>query len=173
MPDKQGESGARGSGAALRAEAERLFALRASDPHAVLGAHPTPRGVVVRAYRPEAARVELAVEGESPREMERADPRGLYEVLLEGREQLSPYILRAYYPDGNVFQYRDPYAFMPTLGNFDEHLFGEGRHWKLYEKLGAHVRRLGSIEGRLVRRVGSERRRRERRRRLQQVGRPP
>jgi 1,4-alpha-glucan branching enzyme len=147
MPDEQGESGARGSGADVRAEVERLFALHASDPHAVLGAHPTPRGVVVRAYRPEAARVELVVEGESPRQMERTEPRGIYEILLEGREQLFPYVLRAYYPDGNVFTYRDPYAFMPTLGNFDEHLFGEGRHWKLYEKLGAHVRRLGPIEG--------------------------
>jgi 1,4-alpha-glucan branching enzyme len=103
MPDKQGESGARDSWADVRAEAERLFALHASDPHAVLGAHPTPRGVVVRAYRPEAARVELAVEGEPTREMERADPRGLYEIILEGREQLFPYVLRAYYSDGNVF----------------------------------------------------------------------
>jgi 1,4-alpha-glucan branching enzyme len=144
MPDKQGESGA---DAAARAEAGRLFALRSSDPHALLGAHPTPRGVVVRAYRPEAARVELVIEGEPAREMHRADPRGLYEILLEGREQLFPYALRAYYPDGNVFTYRDPYAFMPTLDNFDEHLFGEGRHWKLYEKLGAHVRRLGPARG--------------------------
>src|ERR1700749_4421041 len=128
MADKQGESG---WDAGVRAEAERLFAFNSSDPHAILGAHPTPRGAVVRAYRPEAARVELLIEGEPPREMERADPRGLYEILVEGREQLFPYVLRAHYPDGNVFTYRDPYAFMPTLGNFDEHLFGEGRHWKL------------------------------------------
>src|SRR3982751_4287381 len=117
MPDKQGGSD---WDADVRAEAERLFALHASAPHAVLAAHPPPRGVTVRAYRPEAARVELVVEGESPREMERADPRGLYEILLEGREQLFPYVLRAFYPDGNVFTYRDPYAFMPTLDNFDE-----------------------------------------------------
>jgi 1,4-alpha-glucan branching enzyme len=147
MADERGEGGAEISGAAVRAEAERLFALQSSDPHSILGAHPTPRGPVVRAFRPEASRVELVVEGEPPLEMQRADPRGLYETLLEGREQLLPYVLRAYYPDGAVFTYRDPYAFMPTLGGFDEHLFGEGRHWKLYEKLGAHVRRLGSIEG--------------------------
>jgi 1,4-alpha-glucan branching enzyme len=147
MQDEQGEGDAGASREDLRARVERLFALCSSDPHEVLGAHPTPRGAVVRAYRPEAARVELVIEGEPAREMERTDPRGLYEILVEGREQLFPYTLRAHYPDGNDFTYRDPYAFMPTLGNFDEHLFGEGRHWKLYEKLGAHVLRLGPVGG--------------------------
>src|SRR3954468_9736003 len=109
MPDKRGERGAGDSLEAVRAQVERLFALRSKDPHAVLGAHPTPRGPIVRAYRPEAARVELVIEGEPPREMQRTDPRGLFEILLEGREQLFPYVLRAHYPDGNVFQYRDPY----------------------------------------------------------------
>jgi 1,4-alpha-glucan branching enzyme len=52
-----------------------------------------------------------------------------------------------HYPGGNVFTLRDPYAFMPTLGSFDEHLFGEGRHWRLYEKLGAHGRNLGGVSG--------------------------
>src|SRR5205823_3946585 len=28
-----------------------------------------------------------------------------------------------------------------------EHLFGEGRHWRLYEKLGAHLRDLGGVGG--------------------------
>src|SRR5580765_3834868 len=27
----------------------------------------------------------------------------------------------------------------PTLGDLDLHLFGEGRHERIYEKLGAHV----------------------------------
>ena len=31
-------------------------------------------------------------------------------------------------------------AFPPTLGDIDLHLFGEGRHEKIYEKLGAHCR---------------------------------
>src|SRR4051812_10969684 len=120
MPDKQGESDAGASLAAVRARVERLFALSSPDPHAVLGAHPTRHGAVVRAYRPEAARVELVIEGEPAREMKRTDERGLFEVLLEGRGQLFPYLLRAYYPDGNVFTYRDPYAFMPTLDSLDE-----------------------------------------------------
>jgi 1,4-alpha-glucan branching enzyme len=130
-----------------RTELSRLLALLSPDPHAILGAHLSAGGVVVRAFRPEAERVEVVVEGESPRPMVKVHAAGLFELLIEGRTQLFPYLLRVSYPDGNVFTLRDPYAFLPTLGTFDEHLFGEGRHWRLYEKLGAHVRNLGGVRG--------------------------
>jgi len=34
---------------------------------------------------------------------------------------------------------KSPYEFSPTLGDIDLHLFGEGKHLRIYEKLGAHV----------------------------------
>src|SRR5437660_10055093 len=98
MPNKPGHSRAQGGSTASRAEVERLLALISPDPHAVLGAHPTPRGVVLRALRPEAARVEVVPEGEGPREMNRVHDAGLFELLLEGRAQLFPYLLRVHYP---------------------------------------------------------------------------
>ena len=42
---------------------------------------------------------------------------------------------------------RDPYAFLPTLGDLDLHLAGEGRHEELYQRLGAHVRELDGVHG--------------------------
>ncbi|HYE15875.1 MAG TPA: 1,4-alpha-glucan branching protein GlgB [Pyrinomonadaceae bacterium] len=130
-----------------RAEVERLLALRSASPHSVLGAHPTAHGVVLRAFRPEAVSVEVLIEGEPSRLMNRSHGAGLFELLIEGREQLFPYLLRVSYADGNVFTMRDPYAFMPTVGPLDEHLFGEGRHWQIYERLGAHARDLGGVGG--------------------------
>jgi 1,4-alpha-glucan branching enzyme len=103
--------------------------------------------VTVRVLRPEAERVELLVTGEPPREMVKTDDGGFFELLLQGRTETFPYQLRVHYPDGNSFTLRDPYAFLPTLGTFDEHLFGEGRHERLYDKLGAHVRQLGDVGG--------------------------
>jgi 1,4-alpha-glucan branching enzyme len=50
-------------------------------------------------------------------------------------------------PDGNVSTRHDPYAFLPTFGALDEHLFNEGRHLRVYEKLGAHVRSIGEVGG--------------------------
>ncbi|HEX8070713.1 MAG TPA: 1,4-alpha-glucan branching protein GlgB [Pyrinomonadaceae bacterium] len=127
-------------------ELERLLTLTHPDPHAWLGAHPTPLGVIVRAYRPEAAAVEIIVEGEGPRLLEQTHPRGLFELLLADKAQTFPYRLRVVYHAGE-FTLRDPYAFLPTLGDFDEYLFGEGKHTRLYEKLGAHVRHLGDVPG--------------------------
>jgi 1,4-alpha-glucan branching enzyme len=146
MSNKQVQTEAGEYPTVARAQVERLLALRMQDPHAVLGAHPTPRGVVVRAFRPEAERVELLVEGEGAREMVRTHPGGFFELVLAGRQQLFPYRLRVHYP-GGVFTHLDPYAFMPTFGPLDEHLFNEGRHWNIYEKLGAHVRQLGEVRG--------------------------
>ena len=34
----------------------------------------------------------------------------------------------------------DPYRYLPTLGEIDLHLIGEGRHEELWQVLGAHVR---------------------------------
>ena len=34
-----------------------------------------------------------------------------------------------------------------VLGDIDLHLIGEGRHWRLWEVLGAHVRLLDGAEG--------------------------
>src|SRR5699024_7956246 len=41
----------------------------------------------------------------------------------------------------------EPYRFLPTVGEFDLHLIGEGRHEELWRALGAHVRTVDGVEG--------------------------
>ena len=41
----------------------------------------------------------------------------------------------------------DPYRYLPTLGEFDLYLIGEGRHEQLWHVLGAHVREVGQATG--------------------------
>jgi 1,4-alpha-glucan branching enzyme len=42
----------------------------------------------------------------------------------------------------------DPYAFRsPKLTEFDLHVFGEGNHHRIYEKLGAHLMEVDGIQG--------------------------
>jgi 1,4-alpha-glucan branching enzyme len=129
------------------ADVERLLALVHPDPHSILGAHPVENGILVRAFRPEAERVELILKGQRSREMLRVHPVGIFEVLLKRRVRIPSYEFRVTYPDGNLFSLRDPYSFAPTLGSLDEHLFGEGRHERIYEKLGSHLRRMGNVAG--------------------------
>jgi len=115
-----------------------------ADPHSVLGAHETDGGVVVRAYRPEASSVRVQPAGV---EAELTDPSGLWEALLPKATLPLDYELEVEYPNGDTFTLRDPYAFLPTLGELDLYLVGEGRHEDLYERLGAHVRELGGVSG--------------------------
>jgi 1,4-alpha-glucan branching enzyme len=122
-----------------RGELECLFALRHPDPHTILGAHPKPDGLIVRCFRPDAARVMLLIDGEAARPMEKTDPAGLFELLLPQHDRVVPYRLEVRWADGTTFAFRDPYAFLPTLGDLDLHLFGEGRHERIDEKLGAHI----------------------------------
>ena len=42
-----------------------------------------------------------------------------------------------------------------TLTDVDLHLFNEGSHYKLYEKLGAHPARRSGVEGASFRRLGT------------------
>jgi 1,4-alpha-glucan branching enzyme len=128
-------------------ELERLFARAHHDPHSILGAHVSAHGVMVRVLRSDAVRVELIDDVGAAREMLATDPRGLFELLVRDRSQVFPYSLRLMHGDGRAFTLRDPYAFLPTFTQFDEHLFNEGRHLRVYEKLGAHVRAFGEVRG--------------------------
>jgi 1,4-alpha-glucan branching enzyme len=115
-----------------------------ANPHGVLGAHESNGGVVVRAYRPDARAVRVQPAGV---DAELKDPAGLWEALLPKAKLPLEYELEVEYADGNTFTLRDPYAFLPTLGDFDLHLIGEGRLDQLYSKLGAQVTEIDGVTG--------------------------
>ena len=128
-------------------EIELVVARRHSDPHHVLGAHPVDDGVVVRAFRPDATGVLARVLGGEPVILAQRHPAGLFEGFVRDARLPLRYEFEVSYPDGNVYTLRDPYAFAPTLGDFDLHLFGEGRHEELYDRLGAHPREIDGVLG--------------------------
>ncbi|HVP01820.1 MAG TPA: 1,4-alpha-glucan branching protein GlgB [Solirubrobacteraceae bacterium] len=128
-------------------DVEALVSFELSDPHRLLGAHPLPGGVVVRAFRPEAAAVQVLPEGGPPVELACRHPAGVFEGELPGAQLPLRYELRVSHQDGTVVTIRDPYSFAPTLGELDLHLIGEGRHETLHEHLGAHARTIDGAEG--------------------------
>jgi 1,4-alpha-glucan branching enzyme len=114
-----------------------------ANPHAFLGAHPANGGVVVRAYRPDAERITVL-----PHDVELHETDdGVWEGIVEGAKLPLRYELEVAYSGGNTFTISDPYAFLPTIGELDEHLAAEGRHEQLYERLGAHVREVDGVSG--------------------------
>ena len=127
---------------------ESLAALEHLDPHSILGAHLEPDGVVVRAFRPDAEAVVLLIDGEQGgREMARIHPAGIFEVRLKGRRELFAYQLQVCFRGGVSITVRDPYCFLPTIGDLDLYLLGELKHERPYEIFGAHPRELGGVAG--------------------------
>src|SRR5688572_19116795 len=125
---------------------QRLLSYAHNDPHSVLGAHPGPSGVTVRVFRPDAEKVTLLPENGAPIEMRKAHPAGLFETTAPGKEVFR-YRFEVRYPGGKTYTLRDPYAWLPTLGELDLHLFNEGRHERLWEKLGAHALERDGVAG--------------------------
>src|SRR5213076_3569964 len=73
---------------------------------------------------------------------------GVWGVVVPGEPR--EYRLSVTY-DGTTFTSDDPYRWLPSLGEMDTYLIGEGRHERLWEVLGAHVRSYetpgGVVEG--------------------------
>jgi 1,4-alpha-glucan branching enzyme len=120
-------------------ELDALVRREHSNPHAVLGAHPDGNGVAIRALRPAAREIRLRLDGGAVVELEQIHPGGVFEGVVEGAELPLRYRLEVDYGSAGAFTIDDPYAFTPTIGELDLHLIGEGRHERIYEKLGAHV----------------------------------
>ncbi|MEJ2857079.1 MULTISPECIES: 1,4-alpha-glucan branching protein GlgB [unclassified Saccharothrix] len=122
---------------------DRLLAGSHHDPHSVLGVHHLPSGeVVARAFRPGATAVSL-VAGDKHWDLDRVAD-GLFEGDLP--EHPGDYRLEVAYPGATV-EVDDPYRWLPTVGELDQHLIGEGRHERLWDVLGAHVRTYETATG--------------------------
>ncbi|SDS17886.1 1,4-alpha-glucan branching protein GlgB [Corynebacterium timonense] len=127
---------------------ERLLACTHHAPHDFYGWHPTASGSVVRTRMLGARRVELLIHNTHVDMVDAGDD--IWVAALDD-EHAPDYRLRVTYPEGEPVLVADPYHFLPTLGQLDLHLIGEGRHERLWEVLGANVRTytttLGEVSG--------------------------
>ena len=100
------------------------------DPHSVLGAHPHGgERTIIRTLRKGAKSVALLADGERV-EMTKVHPDGIFAAEVPG-------IVLDYRLDVDGVECDDPYRHLPTLGELDLHLIGEGRHEQLWTVLGA------------------------------------
>ncbi|MFZ9566413.1 MAG: 1,4-alpha-glucan branching protein GlgB, partial [Vulcanococcus sp.] len=127
-------------------DAQRLAECRHDHPLAVLGPQPLDNGQwVVRVWMPDAERVELLCDGKS---LAMATPH-------------HPWVFEAEVPQdpGSGYQVRvlrggiehvchDPWAFREEwMGELDRHLFAEGNHHHIWQRMGAHVTSLNGVAG--------------------------
>jgi len=140
-------------------EVELLVRGEHHEPHRLLGAHVEDGKLVVRALRPAATGVVALVgpegsgepQGGAPVgpkrvELDQVHPGGLFEGVVDGAAAPAAYRLEVTY-DAGTFTIDDPYRFLPTIGELDQHLLGEGRHERLWQKLGAHETVVDGVAG--------------------------
>ena len=130
-------------------------------PHAIdyLG----QSAVAVRTYLPQA-RAAWIIDRTSGlrRPMRRLHPAGFFEAICEGAVDAAPrsdedassddaarsrYRIQMTNKTGKIIDMQDPYAAPSIFSDLDRHLMGEGRHHRLYERLGAHARTVDETQG--------------------------
>jgi 1,4-alpha-glucan branching enzyme len=114
------------------------------DPFSVLGRHIKEGQIWVKVFLPYAESVQIAHRNIPLTRIPNTD---FFECRLESVRSEEHYQLDGIDKQGQPFKFYDPYDFSSQLPPFDQHLFGEGKHWHIYQKLGAHLHSVDSISG--------------------------
>ncbi|HWX21149.1 MAG TPA: 1,4-alpha-glucan branching protein GlgB [Candidatus Binatia bacterium] len=133
-------------------ELQSLVELKSRAPHELLGMHELPNGagLVARALVPNAEKVELQPVHEEDKPtvlLERIPKTDVFEGVTKDANRVYAYDLVITDRAGQVRGTRDPYSFLPTLGEKDLYLFGKGDERRIYEKLGAQLRTIDGVAG--------------------------
>jgi 1,4-alpha-glucan branching enzyme len=116
---------------------EDLLQGRHSDPFSLFGTHGGPGGTYARVWIPGAERAEAHdLAGRRLGALTRTDKRGLFEGMISGAPRPVKYRAQGY---GAQWWVTDAYSFGPVLGPIDDLLMAQGTHFRLYDKLGAHL----------------------------------
>ncbi|MDR1066375.1 MAG: 1,4-alpha-glucan branching protein GlgB [Clostridiales bacterium] len=133
-------------------ELMRIVNSEHSDPHHILGMHETEykgeKCQAVRAFMPAARKLTVIEDGEGNRyESELIHSDGFFEAIIPNKRKKFKYYLEIENNEGFTWESYDAYSFPPTIQEMDLYFFGEGTHYQIYEKLGAHIRVVEGVYG--------------------------
>jgi 1,4-alpha-glucan branching enzyme len=126
---------------------DALSGARHSDPFGVLGPHVDDDTLVIRAIHPAAERVDVVRPGHGDTAMTRVHAGGVWEAVFPDTASIFDYRLRLTYPGGHRGVIDDPYRYGRIITEYDVYLFSQGKHTRIYDKLGAHLMRIGDADG--------------------------
>jgi 1,4-alpha-glucan branching enzyme len=127
---------------------QRLLHAEHDDPFALLGMHDVDKHLIVRVMRPDAKAVIVIDRNNFDRRFpaDRVAEEGFFEARIDASERFD-YLLELVTWSGQTLQISDPYSYGPVLGELDMHLYCEGNHYEIYEKLGAHLCEINGHRG--------------------------
>ena len=121
------------------------------DPHHILGLHEIEQKgknfLAIRVFNPQAEKVWLIDSEDYEIELEKIHSDGFFESVLTDRTKWFSYKLRFLGYEGQRWENFDPYSFEPQISPLDLYLFGEGTHYQIYEKFGAHPKTVAGVAG--------------------------
>jgi 1,4-alpha-glucan branching enzyme len=122
---------------------------RNRDPFAVLGPHRVGDLIVFRTMQPAARSAEVRMVATGTVHAMQPLSHGLFEASVPSADgsAIPDYRLRVVFGHGHAVEIDDPYRYGRILSDFDLHLFGEGTHNRIFEKLGAHRITIGRSVG--------------------------
>ncbi len=128
-------------------EIEEIIYSDGDDPHRILGAHKVGSSYLIQAFYPDALSMKVYIENSKKSyDMELADEAGFYATIVPYVDKLKyHYIITA--ADGSEKKVYDPYAFDALMDREDFIKLGSGIHFRIYEKLGAHLMTRNGIKG--------------------------
>ncbi len=132
------------SAPALNDKLKKLVNAQECDPFAVLGHQTENAKQVIRAFIPFCKSVTIGTNGV---EMSRIENTDIFEYSGSMQDIAEHYQLSWVSETGERHLEYDPYSFLPTLSDYDLHLFAQGEHWHIYRILGAHHHVIDGIQG--------------------------
>ena len=128
---------------------DELTAGKINAPKHLLGNHDYGEGQVITVYRPHAEKVVVtSATGKRAKELDRITDAGLFGAYFPKKQyDGTKYRVETTYEDGSVVKCADAYAFPSMISDFDIYLFAEGKHYDIYEKLGAHPMTVDGVKG--------------------------
>ena len=119
------------------------------DPFSVLGMHEalSGKGLFIRTMQPQAKSVEVLDKNKKSLGKMTLIMDGIFQLDLPKQKDFFEYEFKITLPDNSSYEVDDPYRFLPVLGDMDLYLFGEGQHWEIYQKLGAHLITHQGVQG--------------------------
>lgn len=113
------------------------------NPHGLLGIHDHDKEhKIIRVFRPGAPFLYMEVHGKMVSANKVSD-EGYFDYVVSKETTYKDY--KIYHQNGLLAH--DPYSFLPTFGEVDQHLFGRGVHYSIHRQMGGRLTTHQGIKG--------------------------
>ncbi len=128
---------------------DELIDGKINAPKHLLGIHDFGDGQVITCYKPHSVSVSVKTpQGKTLYPLEKVGEEGFYGIYFPTKKfEGTKYRLVTEYMDGTTVTSADCYAFDGVFSDFDAYIFAEGKHYDIYEKLGAHPMEIDGVKG--------------------------